>query len=222
MTPAPPGGDPATWAALGPSAEGLAQLAPRGRAVLDARADEGATVLARWLDAKPLVLSRPLGRGRALLVTLPGNVEASDLPLRPVFLELVGRVVELGRARTVGQRGVAGTPWPVPANAKVIGPTGPARVREEAGVRTLVNDRAGLYLVDVDGAVETRVAEIDEREVDLTPRAAADAALAETHGSHQASIDASPYVAFVVLLAIVAEALVRLWTRRREERDAPA
>jgi hypothetical protein len=217
-TSAPKGVDLASAGAFGAAAEGLASLAPRGRALLDARAPDGATLLARWTDGAPLVLTRRVGRGEALVVGLPGSLDASDLPLRPAFLQLIERVLEAGRAREVGRRSPVGAVWPLRDGvpSKILGPAGPVSPRQDGGGAALVPELAGLYLLERDGQSEVRVAEIEERETDLTPRPVSPQAAAEQLGSERAAVDASPYVAFVLLAAIAAEAALRLWTRRRE------
>lgn len=215
---APGGADATSAAALGEVGQGLMALAPRGRATLDDRAASGATALARWSDGKPLIFQRAEGRGEVVVVTLPASAEQSDLPLRPAFLELLSRVLDASRARQEGKRSTAGQPWvfkePVPG--EVAGAAGPLPLREAGGVLQATPGKAGLYTLRFGEAVERRVVEIDEREVDTRPRGAASAGAGGALGSQKMRLDVSPQVAWVLLLATAAEAAVRLSKRRRE------
>jgi hypothetical protein len=106
-----PGVDPATAALFGPSAEGMADLAPHGRASVDPEAVTGAEILARWKDGAPLLLRRSLGRGAVLALTLPLSTDESDLALRPAFLALLDRFVGTARARGGARRIDVGEAW---------------------------------------------------------------------------------------------------------------
>jgi hypothetical protein len=104
----------------------------------------------------------------------------------------------------------------------LAGPSGavPRWDTRDRSARGFSPEQAGLYTLNfADGAKELRVVEVDEREVDLTPRAVAEAASAAELGSQKARIDASPYVALVLLLAVMAEAALRL--RAGGEGEAP-
>jgi hypothetical protein len=106
-----PGVDPATAALFGPSADGLADLAPHGRASLAEEAIVGADVLARWKDGAPLLLRRSRGRGAVMTLTLPLSTDESDLALRPAFLALLDRFVGTARARGGARRVDVGEAW---------------------------------------------------------------------------------------------------------------
>jgi hypothetical protein len=103
--------DPMTAAMLGPSAEGFADVAPRGRATVDPEVVDGADVLARWKDGAPLLLRRSRGRGAVLALTLPLSTDESDLALRPAFLALLDRFVGTARARGGARRVDVGEAW---------------------------------------------------------------------------------------------------------------
>lgn len=180
-----------------------------GRASLDEATLKSATV---WLPGPPaLALSRSIGRGTASLVTLPASAAVSELPLRPVFLELLDRVVGNAAHRGLSRRQVVGLPWNVEPDVVVTGPEGAVVPRVDGASRAVTPGRAGLYLFGAPGSPRTaRVAEITEEEVDLTPRKAHEDEVSEALGSTRASIDVSPYVALVLLLVIVAEAGLRL------------
>jgi von Willebrand factor type A domain/Aerotolerance regulator N-terminal len=116
-----PGVDPATATLFGPSAEGMLDLAPHGRASIDPAAlgaspanpgaSPGADVLARWKDGAPLLVRRSLGRGAVLALTLPLSTDESDLALRPGFLALLDRFVSTARARGGARRIDVGEVW---------------------------------------------------------------------------------------------------------------
>ncbi len=108
---ASPGVDPATALLFGPSAEGMAELAPHGRASIDPEASAGAEILARWKDGAPLLLRRSLGRGAVLALTLPLSTDESDLALRPAFLALLDRFVGTARSRGGARRIDVGEAW---------------------------------------------------------------------------------------------------------------
>jgi hypothetical protein len=186
-----------------------------GRATLDEATMKSATV---WMPGPPpLALSRPVGRGTASLVTLPASVAVSELPLRPVFLELLDRVVGNAAHRGVSRRQTVGLPWNLDADVTVTGPQGPVTPVIDGATRSLSPGLAGLYVFAPEGGAKfARVAEIDETEVDLTPRKAHEDEASEALGSTRASLDVSPYVAFALLLAIVAEAALRLRLGRDE------
>jgi hypothetical protein len=214
MNDAPAGANPKEGD-LGEAIESLGKLGARGRARLEARATDGTSTLARWSDGAPLVFQRPSGRGMLTVATLPGSAEMSDFPLRPAFLEVLSRVVEAGRARQVGHRSVVGEGWVFRAGVPsgLTGPAGPVPRWEsrDPSVRGFSPEQAGLYTLSYpDTTRELRVVEVDEREVDLTPRPVIEAASAETLGSQKARVDVSPYVALVLLVAVMAEAALRL------------
>lgn len=211
---------PVRWV---PSEERKGLYKEAGRASLDEPTMKSATI---WMPGPPpLALSRTIGRGTATLVTLPASASVSDLPLRPVFLELLDRVVGNAAHRGASRRQVVGLPWNVDPGVTVAGPAGPVTPTVDstaagAGVgttRSFSPGLAGLYVFAPEtGTKFVRVAEIDENEVDLTPRKAHEDAASEALGSTRASLDVSPYVAFALLLAIVAEAALRLRLGREE------
>jgi hypothetical protein len=220
-TTAPPGADAASVRGLGEVGEGLLALAPRGRALLEARAAEDTQILGRWQDGAPMLFQRAVGRGSATVVTLPASTESSDLPLRPAFLDLLSRALDAGRGHQLGKRSPVGSAWTfrdaIPD--EIVGPAGPVALRDGGGARTVAVERAGLYTLRFGAQRELRVAEIDERELDTQPRPTSTPSQDRSLGSQRATLDASPYVAFVLLLAIAAEAALRLWTRREVDHN---
>lgn len=236
-----PGIDPASAALLGPSAEGLADLAPRGRAALEPAATERAEALARWRDGAPLLLRRSHGRGAVLTLTLPLSTEESDLVLRPAFLALLDRFVGTARARGGARRIDVGEGWTFEGYRKVAvsrllpGEGGaaprpePIRVLAEDGAGRAAGERlradpslAGLYELDLDGERVTRVAAVPDREIDLRPRRARDETRAASLGGVDPSLDVSPYVALLLLALFAAELALRLVGRRAARVTSPA
>ncbi|WP_437781400.1 VWA domain-containing protein [Sorangium sp. So ce1097] len=229
-----PGVDPATAGWLGPSAAGLADVAPRGRAALGPEASEGAEVLARWKDGAPFLVRRPLGRGVVLFMTLPLSTEESDVALRPAFLSLLDGFVGAARARGGARRIAAGEAWTFDGyrdvkveRVRVDGGQGSAR-REPLPVAEVERrlrvspPLAGLYELTLDGERSTRVVSVPEREIDLRPRRVAESARAPELGGMSASIDASQYVALLLLLLLAAELLLRAIGARREPAESRA
>ncbi|XXX77882.1 VWA domain-containing protein [Sorangium sp. So ce134] len=228
------GVDPATAGWLGPSAAGLADVAPRGRATLGAEASEGAEVLARWSDGAPFLVRRPLGRGVVLFMTLPLSTEESDVALRPAFLSLLDGFVGAARARGGARRLAAGEAWTFDGYRDVKvervqvdrgqGPAGrEALPVVEVERRLRVSPPlAGLYELTLDGERSTRVVSVPEREIDLRPRRVAESARAAELGGMSASIDGSPYVALLLLALLAAELLLRAIGGRREAAEIRA
>ncbi|MGK4007670.1 VWA domain-containing protein [Sorangium sp. So ce1036] len=232
-----PGVDPATAGWLGPSAAGLADVAPRGRATLDPAATEGAEVLARWKDGAPFLVRRPLGRGVVLLMTLPLSTEESDVALRPAFLSLLDGFVGAARARGGARRIAAGEAWTFDGYRDVKvervryeggGAAAGERAREALPVLEIERrlraspGLAGLYELTLDGERSVRVVSVPEREIDLRPRRVAEGARAAELGGMSASIDASPYVALALLVLLAAELVLRGvgWRRAPAEGQA--
>lgn len=56
-----------------------------------ADSSEKTEVVAKLADGSPLLVARPLGRGRVLQSAIPGDTSWSDLPILPVFVPLVQR-----------------------------------------------------------------------------------------------------------------------------------
>lgn len=229
-----PGVDPVTAALLGPSAEGLADLAPRGRASVEPEAAEHADVLARWRDGAPLLYRRSLGRGAVLVLTLPFGTDESDLVLRPAFLALLDRFVGTARARGGARRIDVGEGWTFDGYRDVAvrrvslsapGEPRPLRVTAEegAGERRLRADpaEAGLYELTLDGERVTRVAAIPDREIDLRVRRFRDETRAAALGGVDPSLDVSPYIALALLGLFAIELLLRAIGERRAAEAQP-
>jgi hypothetical protein len=209
--------DPESAPSLGPAAEGLVDLGAHGRAALEASASEGAEMLGRWKDGAPFLLRRSLGRGAVLALTLPFSTEESDLALRPGFLALLDRFVGAARARGGARRIDAGEAWTFDGYEKVKVELLPAGGGKPRAIPVVETDRrlralpplAGLYQLELDGEVTTRVAAVPEREIDLRPRRVDDGARTADLGGVAPSVDASPWVALVLLGLLAVELLLR-------------
>lgn len=223
------GASPTGAAWLGPSAGGLTELEPTGRAVLDPATLEGAEILATWSDGAPLLVRRQLGPGAVLISTLPFGLGESDLPLRPAFLSLLERFVGSARARGGELRVEVGASFRVDgasAGKATRVPLAGEPALEIEAVREgelgrITPPRAGLYELEVDGVRSRRVATLSAVELDGRPRRLHPAARAESHGGAHRAVDASPYVAGVLLALFVLELGLRLFSKPREE-ELPA
>ncbi len=217
---APSGADVARCAFLGASAEGLSELAARGRASLDHEAMGGAEVLCAWTDGAPLLLRRVYGRGSVIVSTLPFELESSDLPLRPAFLALLDEFVELARARGGSRVVEAGGAFALHGFAKVSashqlvsgGAPTEVPVQVKAGTPLVIAPRIGRYALTLDGVADVRYATAPPREIDLRPRPIAPRAVDPALGGQTEQIDASPYVAFALLALLVLELGLRAFS----------
>jgi hypothetical protein len=218
-----PGIDPVSAPLLGPSAEGLETLNPQGRAALDPSASEGADVLARWKDGAPFLLRRSLGRGAVLTLTLPLNVDESDLVLRPAFLSLLDRFVSTARARGGARRIDVGEIWTFDGyhdvrvrRVSIAGPEKPRPIPVTEVERRLraAPPLAGLYELELDGEATTRVAAVPDREIDLRLRKVRGDARAASLGGIASTLDVSPYVALVLLALFAVELALRILGQR--------
>lgn len=219
----PAGIDVPSGAILGPSAEGLAQLKPQGRALFDTNGRSGMEVLVRWSDGVPWLARKQVGRGQAFALSLPLGPDQNDLVVRPAFLSLVDLVIETARARGSSRRIDVGASW-VFEEARALEVRNraglvPAELRD--GKRRVTPAVAGRYDLRVDGVVETRFAQVPERELDLRPRAIAQSALRPDLGGTTSSIDISRYVAFLLLGLVAAEMAARLVLAAREREKLP-
>jgi hypothetical protein len=198
---------------LGEGAQSLVDLAPKGRAILT---DEDARAFAPWLvwnDGALFLGRREIGKGEALVITLPLSLDESDLPLRPGFLAILDAFVLRARARSSPRRSEAGATFQVPDGAVVEGPHGRvALVHEPTGVRATVPD-IGRYRVKIGDRTETRVTSPVARELDLRPRPATPKGHAKIGAGPAAKLDVSWIVALALLGLFLAEIVARLLTR---------
>jgi von Willebrand factor type A domain/Aerotolerance regulator N-terminal len=203
---------------FGESAQSGADLDAARRAVFVGEDLSLLRSLLKWSDGAPLLARRALGRGEAWIVTLPFGVEASDLPLRPLFLALLDTWTTEARARTSPKRTDAGVAWTFPGahTVEAEGPEGPVPVIREGAEPRVVPALLGLYRLTIDGKKEARVAAPVEAEIDMRPRAAADTAGGKDVGDSRAAVDASPALALGLLVLMALELALRLRARTRE------
>jgi hypothetical protein len=214
------GVDPKTADALfAESAPSAVDLEAKKRATLADEDNKAFEALLSWSDGAPLLARRHLGRGEAWIVTLPFGVDASDLPLRPVFLAMLRAWTTAARARMSPRRTEVGTVWrfPLAHHVEVTGPGGPLRVSWEGNEPRAEPGAIGPYQVTIDGKSEARVAAPSEAELNLTPRPAAETATKKGIGESRASVDVSPVIAVLLLGLMTLELILRLMVRMREE-----
>jgi hypothetical protein len=113
--------------------------------------------------ARPLLIRRGIGRGAVWTSTLPFDLGASDLPVRPAFLVLLERFVAAAGARggarsiEVGQSFVLSGVDRVEAKYLAGSDTNPSIEIARAGSEVRVpTSLAGEYQLDVDGKAERR------------------------------------------------------------------
>lgn len=213
---------------FGSSAKGLASLAPKGRATVDAETVKDGEVLAAWSDGAPLLIRRRVGRGSVIVSTLPFSTEASDFALRPAFLALLERVAEVARAASGNARVDVGQAIALEGfkdvQATYLAPSGeapvPVEVRGDTRGARLEPGLAGRYELVLDGNASTRTATIPAREIDLRARKVHDGATAKELGGEAPRLDASPYVAVGLLALFAIETALRVFAGRRREDEA--
>jgi hypothetical protein len=213
------GVDPKTAApSLVESAMSGVDLDAKKRAVL-APEDRGTfEALLAWSDGAPFVARRRLGRGEAWIVTLPLGADASDLPLRPLFLALLDAWTAEARTRVAPRRTPAGVAWTFPDARAVLvtGPRGDVPVLREGGPPRAVPGILGTYRITVDDKKEQRFVAPLEAEMNLTPRAVAETAVWQGAGDSRPAVDMSPWLAFSLLGLMLLELGLRLRARSRE------
>ncbi len=198
---------------LGDSAQSLVGLDPKGRAEL---ADDDARGFSRWLSWSdgPLFLGqRELGKGEAMVITLPFALDQSDLPLRPGFLAILDSFVARARARLSPRRSDAGASITVADAAVIKGPSGSISHAREAGVSRAVLPEIGRYVINVQDRTEVRVVAPIPRELYLRPRAAPQGGHAKVGAAPGAKLDISWVIALGLLLLFAAEIVMRVFVR---------
>jgi len=97
-----------------------------------AEAAEAVRVLARVDDGEPLLVERPVGEGKVLLLGTSAHVGWTNLPLRPIFLPLVARLTfVLAETEQTRREVLAGAPIVLslpdenrPVGVEILPPTG--------------------------------------------------------------------------------------------------
>jgi hypothetical protein len=199
---------------LGESAQSLTGLDARGRAEL---ADDDARAYSRWLSWSdgPLFLGqREIGKGEAMVVSLPFALDQSDLPLRPGFLAILDAFVARARARLSPRRSEAGASITVADAAVIKAPGGGTitHVREGAVTRAVLPE-IGRYVITVQDRTEVRVVAPVPRELSLRPRAAPQGGHAKVGAAPGAKLDISWVIALGLLVLFGAEIVMRVFVR---------
>jgi Aerotolerance regulator N-terminal len=136
-----------------------------------------AQVALRLADQTPLLLEKPLGKGRVLLFASGFDRLTTDLPLHPQFVAFVDRLASYlsGRASRVSALSVGDSvelrPDPgVRGSADVLAPDGthPLDLREAARVRSWALPAAGFYALTLaDSRHDLVAANVSRLESDL-------------------------------------------------------
>jgi hypothetical protein len=217
--------DTASFDWLGVEAEGLKELAPKGRARLDSALLPGAEVVGRWSDGKVLVTKLQRGRGLLFSVGLPVSIDVSDLSLRPGFLALLDHMVDEALRRRGPRASVAGTEWWFPATGalQVTAKGGALPLREADGQRVTTPETAGRYQITLNGKTETRFITLPADEV-MTP---SKPDVPSTWRSNKAAggtprVDVSPELGWVLLALLALEVGLRIYRLTRERRSQGA
>ena len=150
----------------------------------------------RLADQTPLLLEKPLGKGRVLLFATGFDRLTSDLPLHPQFVAFVDRLTRYlsGRATRVSALRVGDSvdlrPDPaVRGNADVLAPDGthPLDLRQAGQVRSWPLPAAGFYALTLADSRHDLVAANSSRlESDLAPANADQLKLWQAASGHPA------------------------------------
>ncbi len=196
-----------------------------------------AQVGVRLADQTPLLLEKPLGKGRAVLFASGLDRLTSDLPLHPQFVAFVDRLASYlsGRGARLSALSVGDSvelrPDPaIRGSADVLAPDGthPLDLRQAQQVRSWPLPAAGFYALTLaDSRHDLVAANISRLESDLAPaspdklklwQASSEAASSAPESRAQGGVAApSPeesvhnlwwYAMCLLLLAVVAESLV--------------
>jgi von Willebrand factor type A domain/Aerotolerance regulator N-terminal len=132
-------------------ARGYETLKPRRRVTLEPEPPH--QTLLEFSDGTPLLLERNIGLGTSLTSTLSASVEHSDFALRPGFLAILERAVEVSRGQDSTGAAVPGATWKVPDGATLQrGPKGASL--EATRTATFTPEFAGVYVLS-SGKLET-------------------------------------------------------------------
>ncbi|HEX7666567.1 MAG TPA: VWA domain-containing protein, partial [Polyangiaceae bacterium] len=211
--------DPAKSAArFAEAASTFTNLDAKKRAVLGSADLTSFETLVPWTDGAPLVARKTIGRGEVVLVTLPFNVDASDLPLRPGFLSLLDGWESAALDRASPRRQAVGNAWTFQgaSSVRIEGPAGPVPTIRDGDLLRAEPGLVGAYTVTFEGGkTEQRVAAPVVREIDLRPRKVEDSAITSSVGTTRSSVDVSWVVALVLLGLVAGELGLRARAARR-------
>lgn len=161
-------------------------------------------VLARFDSGAPALMERTVGEGRVLLWTSTLDLTWSDLPLKPVFLPFVHRVVRHLSAyaapaawHTVGQV-IDPSAWrgggAAPEGRVALTPSGRRVALDDEGGAVLELDEQGFYEIRAQASespADVIASNVDLAESDLTPVDARELAAAATAGAAGSSAAAA-------------------------------
>lgn len=207
-------------------------------------ADDGARVTVRLQDGTPLLLEKPLGEGRVVLMTSGLDNLTNDLPLKPVFVAFVERLVRdlTGGDAHAGPQQVDNllplrTGREEAVGVEVINPDGQQALSfaQSVSAQSYPLSRAGFYQVRVaSGRTDLVAVNADRRESDLAllPQEIQDLWRGNSKAGKSASLpdpDAAPgttvqwslwwYAMLALLIAALGESLVsgrHLATKRED------
>jgi Aerotolerance regulator N-terminal len=139
----------------------------------------GDRVLIALEDGRPLLIERPLGEGRILLLATSLDNTWNDLPVHPVFVSFVAETARyLSGEQTLSRQQIAGSSLPLSvtggASGQVVDPEG-RTVLSLADTRRAQDVRlrqTGFYQVYTPGKETLVAVNADPRESDLEPMTA--------------------------------------------------
>ncbi len=175
----------------------------------------------RLADQTPLLLEKPLGKGRVLLFASGFDRLTSDLPLHPQFVAFVDRLASYlsGRGTRLSALSVGDSvdlrPDPaVRGSADVLAPDGthPLDLRQAEQVRTWPLPAAGFYALTLaDSRHDLVAANISRLESDLAPASADKLKLWQATGASQGSAPAPDTTNVGMAAATREESVHNLW-----------
>jgi hypothetical protein len=181
-----------------------------------------AQVALRLADQTPLLLEKPLGKGRVLLFASGFDRLTTDLPLHPQFVAFVDRLASYlsGRASRVSALTVGDSvdlrPDPgVRGSADVLAPDGthPLDLREAARVRSWPLPAAGFYALTLaDSRHDLVAANVSRLESDLAQASTDKLKLWQaTSGGSSAPVDVATTAVPESAATVRAESVHNLW-----------
>jgi Mg-chelatase subunit ChlD len=211
--PAARGAKVASFGWLGPEASGLGELAPEGRALVDAGRVPGGRVLATWSDGAPFLVERDLGRGRVITLALPSSASESDFALRPGFVALLDHLLQLAKQGRGLARSEAGSVWKFgSARPVILGPEGPLELRESSNEGRIATPSVrGLYRVTGERGEELRSVTLEPEEVTSGSHPPATAGNGASGTATSRLVDVSGEAGLLLALLLACELVFRVF-----------